>query len=43
MIAEHLRQPGIKERIELLGYLLKHTFSLVGRDPGMILTRWRHL
>ncbi|CAM3319563.1 hypothetical protein [Halomonas lysinitropha] len=31
-----LRQPGIKERVEQLGYLLKHTFSLVGRDPGIL-------
>lgn len=34
-----LRQPGIKERVEQLGYLLKHTFRLVERDPG-ILSPW---
>ncbi|MDR9440533.1 MAG: hypothetical protein RI841_13725 [Halomonas sp.] len=36
MTAETLRQPGVRERLEQLGYLLKHTFSLVGRDPGIL-------
>ncbi|MCG6657667.1 hypothetical protein HOP52_07840 [Halomonas campisalis] len=36
MIAETLRQPAVKERVVQLGYLLKHTFALVGRDPGIL-------
>ncbi|MDR5892743.1 hypothetical protein [Halomonas mongoliensis] len=31
-----LRQPAVKERVVQLGYLLKHTFTLVGRDPGIL-------
>ncbi|MBA2779933.1 hypothetical protein [Billgrantia kenyensis] len=36
MQIDNLRQPGIKERVVQLGYLLKHTFSIVGRDPGIL-------
>ena len=36
MTPKTLRQPGIKERVAQLGYLLKHTFALVGRDPGIL-------
>jgi len=35
MTSKTLRQPDIKERLAQLGYLLKHTFSLVGRAPGI--------
>lgn len=35
-MTEHLKQPGFKERLTQLGYLLKHTFTLIGRDPGII-------
>lgn len=31
-----LRKPGFGERLKQLGYLLKHTFTIVGRDPGII-------
>lgn len=31
-----LRKPGFGERLQQLGYLLKHTFTLVGRDPGIV-------
>ncbi|MFW5927299.1 MAG: hypothetical protein ACOCSR_04535, partial [Wenzhouxiangella sp.] len=31
-----LRKPGFGERLNQLGYLLKHTFTIVGRDPGII-------
>lgn len=31
-----LRRPGIKERVSQLGYLLKHTFAIVGKDPGIV-------
>ena len=33
---KNLRKPGIGERLTQLAYLLKHTFTLVGRDPGII-------
>ncbi|MGM0536196.1 MAG: hypothetical protein ACQER5_09005 [Pseudomonadota bacterium] len=36
MTGDTLRQPGIRERIQQLGYLLKNTLSLVGRDPGIL-------
>ena len=36
MMDKTLQQPGVKERITQLGYLLKHTFTLVGRDPGIL-------
>lgn len=35
-MTEHLKQPGFRERLTQLGYLLKHTFTLIGRDPGII-------
>lgn len=35
-MTERLKQPGFKERLSQLGYLLKHTFTLIGRDPGII-------
>nr|WP_298248998.1 hypothetical protein [uncultured Halomonas sp.] len=31
-----LRQPDTRERVQQLGYLLKNTLSLVGRDPGIL-------
>ncbi|HSH57434.1 MAG TPA: hypothetical protein VK965_05755, partial [Halomonas sp.] len=31
-----LRQPEMRERVQQLGYLLKNTLSLVGRDPGIL-------
>ncbi|WP_376694631.1 hypothetical protein [Wenzhouxiangella sp. EGI_FJ10305] len=31
-----LRKPGFGERLKQLGYLLKHTFTIVGRDPGIL-------
>lgn len=31
-----LRKPGFGERLKQLAYLLKHTFTIVGRDPGII-------
>lgn len=31
-----LRKPGFGERLRQLAYLLKHTFTIVGRDPGII-------
>ena len=33
---DKLRKPGIGERLSQLAYLLKHTFTIVGRDPGII-------
>jgi len=33
---EGLRKPGFGERMKQLAYLLKHTFTIVGRDPGII-------
>ncbi len=33
---QHLRKPGIGERLGQLAYLLKHTFTIVGRDPGIL-------
>ena len=33
---DQLRKPGIGERLSQLTYLLKHTFTIVGRDPGII-------
>jgi len=36
MNQERLRKPGFGERLRQLGYLFKHTFTLVGRDPGII-------
>ena len=33
---QQLRKPGIGERLGQLGYLLKHTFTIVGRDPGIL-------
>lgn len=35
MIAR-MKKPGITNRLSQLGYLLKHTFALVGRDPGLL-------
>ncbi|MGM0631818.1 MAG: hypothetical protein ACQETO_01455 [Pseudomonadota bacterium] len=35
-MTEHLKQPGFRERLSQLGYLLKHTFTLIGRDPGIV-------
>ncbi|NEZ04340.1 hypothetical protein G4Y73_09305 [Wenzhouxiangella sp. XN201] len=31
-----LRKPGFGERLKQLAYLLKHTFTIVGRDPGIV-------
>jgi len=31
-----LRKPGFGERLKQLAYLLKHTFTIVGRDPGIL-------
>lgn len=31
-----LRKPGFGERLGQLAYLLKHTFTIVGRDPGIV-------
>ncbi len=31
-----LRMPSLSERIAQLGYLLKHTFKMVGREPGIV-------
>ncbi|MDZ7788977.1 MAG: hypothetical protein U5L08_00495 [Xanthomonadales bacterium] len=31
-----LRKPGFGERLKQLGYLLKHTFTIIGRDPGIV-------
>jgi len=31
-----LRKPGFGERLGQLAYLLKHTFTIVGRDPGIL-------
>ena len=31
-----LRMPSMSERIAQLGYLLKHTFKMVGREPGIV-------
>ena len=36
MNQERLRKPGFGERLRQLGYLFKHTFTLVGRDPGIV-------
>lgn len=36
MNQQRLRKPGFGERLRQLGYLFKHTFTLVGRDPGII-------
>lgn len=33
---EKFRRPGIGERFGQLGYLLKHTFSIVGRDSDIL-------
>ena len=33
---EKLRKPGMGERLSQLAYLLKHTFTIVGRDPGIM-------
>lgn len=33
---QKLRRPGIGERLKQLGYLLKHTFTIIGRDPGIV-------
>ncbi len=33
---QNLRKPGIGERLIQLVYLLKHTFTIVGRDPGIL-------
>lgn len=33
---ENFRRPGIGERLGQLGYLLKHTFSIVGRDSDIL-------
>ncbi len=35
-MTEQLRKPGIGERLTQLAYLLKHTFTIVGRDPGIL-------
>lgn len=35
-MTEQLRKPGIGERLGQLAYLLKHTFTIVGRDPGIL-------
>lgn len=31
-----LRKPGFGERLKQLAYLLKHTFTIIGRDPGIV-------
>lgn len=31
-----LRKPGFGERLKQLAYLIKHTFTIVGRDPGIM-------
>lgn len=36
MVKQQLKQPNFKDRLSQLGYLLKHTFTLVGKDPGII-------
>lgn len=36
MTQERLRKPGFGERLRQLGYLFKHTFTLVGRHPGIV-------
>lgn len=36
MSQERLRKPGFGERLRQLGYLFKHTFTLVGRHPGIV-------
>ncbi|MGK7296261.1 MAG: hypothetical protein ACNS61_10620 [Candidatus Wenzhouxiangella sp. M2_3B_020] len=36
MGTQRLRKPGFGERISQLGYLFKHTFTLVGRHPGIV-------
>ncbi|WP_440994998.1 hypothetical protein [Arhodomonas sp. SL1] len=33
---QNLRRPGIGERLQQLAYLLKHTFTIVGRNPGIV-------
>jgi hypothetical protein len=33
---EKFRRPGIGERVGQLGYLLKHTFTVVGRDSDIL-------
>lgn len=35
-MTQKLRKPGIGERLKQLGYLLKHTFTIIGRDPGIV-------
>ncbi len=35
-MSANLRTPGIGERLTQLAYLLKHTFTIVGRDPGIL-------
>ncbi|MDX1626975.1 MAG: hypothetical protein R3323_10710, partial [Wenzhouxiangellaceae bacterium] len=35
-MTESLRTPGLGDRLRQLGYLLKNTFTLVGRDPGIV-------
>ena len=36
MRTNRLRKPGFGERLSQLGYLFKHTFTLVGRHPGIV-------
>ncbi|MQM36406.1 hypothetical protein KBTX_00390 [wastewater metagenome] len=33
---ERMQQPGVRERLWQLAYLLKHTFAVVGRHPGIV-------
>jgi hypothetical protein len=35
-MTQTLRKPGFGERLRQLAYLLKHTFTIVGRDPGIV-------
>jgi hypothetical protein len=35
-MTKHLTQPGLKDRLNQLVYLLKHTFTLIGRSPDII-------
>ncbi|MEX2499287.1 MAG: hypothetical protein WD397_10485 [Wenzhouxiangellaceae bacterium] len=36
MTRQRLRKPGFGERLRQLGFLFKHTFTLVGRHPGIV-------
>lgn len=36
MTQQRLRKPGFGERLRQLGFLFKHTFTLVGRHPGIV-------